>query len=466
MGIFKRYLAEAFDIPLNSDSDIESFETNIDKKVLKDLLSIIKKSDYKDIAFAGDEKGNIKVRGGISISDLDKFRKKHRISKAKLRDGKGSLGSAGKKSNISGSDWEQIIAAAYNMKSKNVDLDTAIKLGGMQKSWLKKFDAYIDIGTKIVENSFTQTPDKMNHFGDKYADLNSKWDNYFIQMTGKSATSPTRTPKTDMYISSQHISLKKEGGSQFMSGGKPETLATLNFAYQSLPMKIKTEKLDSAFNGLINDITNGFDSVKLEPGQNITKIKQDLKSGKKSVFLDQVSKVISSNQNLTKSIKSLLETSELSEAVVRESMTGKNKFADNLAAATHMMVFNESGNSSYKPIDDSLVKKYAKAVDFSISFKTGSTGGSAQSVLRGRLNENLLIESFNETETEFLTEGLFDKLRDFGRGAVSSFKQFVLKWITKFVEKVKKLIYKGLFYLKDILGIEIRVSNPKIRYSI
>ena len=144
-------LQEAYDISLDSDSDIESFKTDIDKKVLKDLLSIIKKNNYKSIAFAGDEKGNIKVRGGISVQDLDLFRKKHNIIKAKLKDGKGSLGGKGKKSNISGADWEKIITASYNIKSKNVNLKDAIKIGGMQNSWLDKFDSHIEVLIKILQ---------------------------------------------------------------------------------------------------------------------------------------------------------------------------------------------------------------------------------------------------------------------------------------------------------------------------
>ena len=465
---FKQYLdlQEAYDISLDSDSDIESFKTDIDKKVLKDLLSIIKKSNYKSIAFAGDEKGNIKVRGGISVQDLDLFRKKHNIIKAKLKDGKGSLGGKNKKSNISGADWEQIITASYNIKSKNVNLKDAIKMGGMQNSWLDKFDSHIEVGTKIVDNAFKRTSNKMDHFGAKSVNLNPEWDKHFIEMTGKSATAPTKTPKTDMYIGDQHISLKKVGGSQFMSGGKAETLATLNFAYKNTSMKVKTQKLDKAFNSLVSDIVKGFESVALEPGQNITTIKNDLKTGKKSKFLDKVSETISNNKELTKSLNSLFQTSEIKEAVVKEAMTGENKFSDKLASANYMLVFDDDGSASYKEINDSIVKKYAKAVDFSVSFKTGSTGGSAQSVLRGRISEDLIIEAFEEAEKEFLTEGIFDKIKGVSNKILSSIKSFVLKWITKIVEKIKDLVYKGLHYFKTLLGITIKVNNPKIRYVI
>ena len=39
-------------------------------------------------------------------------------------------------------------------------------------------------------------------------------------------------------FSSKNISLKKYGGSQLMSGGQAETLATLGFAYDKAPSSI------------------------------------------------------------------------------------------------------------------------------------------------------------------------------------------------------------------------------------
>ena len=82
----------------------------------------------------------------------------------------------------------------------------------------------------------------------------SKWDEYFIAATGKPAKGATKTPKTDMILGSANISLKKYGGSQLMSGGKSETLATLGFAYDNAPNSIKSKAFDSAWNKLNKDI--------------------------------------------------------------------------------------------------------------------------------------------------------------------------------------------------------------------
>ena len=66
-----------------------------------------------------------------------------------------------------------------------------------------------------------------------------------------------------MYIGNQHISLKKYGGSQLMSGGQAETLATLAFAYEAVSPKVKTKALDDALKKLVTDIEKDFISFKL-----------------------------------------------------------------------------------------------------------------------------------------------------------------------------------------------------------
>ena len=112
------------------------------------------------------------------------------------------------------------------MQSKNVDADKAKELAGVTKSWKDKFDPYLKTGHEIVKSAFGRPSGIMEHFGSGSAKLTKGWDQYFIKTTGKPAGGPTKTPKTDMYIGKQHISLKKYGGSQLMSGGKAETLAT------------------------------------------------------------------------------------------------------------------------------------------------------------------------------------------------------------------------------------------------
>lgn len=446
---FKSFIKEGYDIPLNTPEDIDQFNTKLDKRILKQLLQKAK-ANTDDIPFAGDEKGNIKVRGGISTTDLDTFRAEHGIAKGSLKPGSGSLNrsAGGKASNLSGADWEQVIVCAYNMRSKNVDQKAAIKLGGMEKSWLDKFDGSVDIGLKIVDNAFKSHSDKMEHYGAGTGTLSPGWDQYFISMTGKHASAATRTPKTDMYISTQHISLKKAGGSQLMSGGAAETLATLNFAYENVSDKLKTQTLDKAWNSLLNDIQKEFIQMKLPDGTTVNSIKADIKSGKSSPIHDIIRQATEKNNKMTTAIQSILETPEIKYEVVREAMTGANKFKDKLSAATHMMVFDETGAASYKPIDDTVVRHYADMTKFSMAFK--SAGGKTATTLRG-----VVAESFEETEVEMLTEGWL--------GNVMS---FIKQWFLKVAKKLKALFYKSLDQALDVLGVQLVANSPTVSFKV
>ncbi len=159
-----------------------------------------------------------------------------------------------------GAEFENIICAAYNMKSLKQDKEKAIQ--SAETEWKPFYDDWLEVGDSIVKNSFPNPSGTMKHFGSGNAPLTSKWNSYFIKTTGKPAGGSTKTPKTDMYIGGQHISLKKYGGSQLMSGGKAETLATLGAAYDNLPNNIKSKALDESWNKLSNKIEKDFVSFK------------------------------------------------------------------------------------------------------------------------------------------------------------------------------------------------------------
>ena len=439
MKTFNAYLEEAYDIAITSNSDIDKFDTKMDKKGLK---AILKKSER----LAGDEKGRIKVpRGSMSEPELDTFRKKFNFTKGNVRFGTGSAGKGGGK--LSGADWEQVIVASYNMKANGVDLKTAIKQGGMQDSWFDKFNEHVPIGDKIVENAFRSTKAKMEHYGSDYGELSKEWEQYFLDLTGKRATAPTKTPKTDMYISRERISLKKAGGSQLMSGYKAETAATLAFAYKNLDKKIKTRAMDKAFNKLYKDIESKFTSYKLPAGETLTTLRRKVKAGKGDDFTNKVFQTDDLHKDMTKALNDLVKTPELKEAIIYEAMTGRNKFKDKLSSASHILVFDDSGNASYKKIDKKIVAKYAKVTNLTISFK--SAGTSTGSSLRG-----VVKEAFEETDREMLQEGIFTDI-----------KNFLKRWFMRILNKIKKLFVSGLEKIKE-LGIKVNVNNPKIVYSI
>ena len=371
----------------------------------------------------------------------------------------------------SGAQWEQIICVAYNMKSKGVTKDDAISLAGIDK-WKSEFNPFMTKAKRIVNSAFSNPTGVMEHYGSGSASLSRGWNNYFIQTTGQNATAPTKTPKTDMYIGGQHISLKKFGGSQLMSGGKAETLATLAYAYDRTPSKIKTQELDKAWSQLQKTIESQYMKTQLPKGGTIGAVKKDIKTGKLSSlesasFTTLIKKTIQNDKSMTAALNEILQKDEIKKAVVYEAMTGRDKFSTRLARATHMMVFNPTGSAEYKPINKSLVSTYASQTTFNISFKTGGTGKGAWTALKAIYTEdmdtsldNIINESIEESDNEMLLEGFFDFLKK-GAGVVKKWISIVLG---KIWNKIKSIFAKGLGYGLQILGLQLDVNDPIVNY--
>jgi hypothetical protein len=364
----------------------------------------------------------------------------------------------------SGAQWEQIICCAYNMKSKGVNKDKAITLAGI-KDWNKKFDLFLSQAEDIVDSAFGKSPKNvMEHYGSSSANLTKGWDGYFIQTTGKSASASTKTPKTDMYIGKQHISLKKIGGSQLMSGGKGETLATLAFAFDNVSDKVKTKELTDAWDKLSKDITDKFITTKLPPKTTVTMVKKDIKAGKKDSFTNLVSNTLDNNNDMTIAIKKILEGKEIKESVVHEAISGRSKFDSSLPISTHMMVFDPKGSGVYSPIDSKLISHYASKTQFNISFKSAGTGKKTWSALKAIYTEdldvsldNIINESINETDKEMLTEGLV------GMG-LAIIKKWVGVVLNKVWNKIKLLFSKGLGYGLGVLNKTMDVDDVMVKF--
>jgi len=314
-----------------------------------------------------------------------------------------------------------------------------------------KHKTVLPAGHKIVENAFGgSTKGNMLHYGSGSGSVTAKWDEYFIKATGKKAGGPTLTPKTDMKLSNANISLKKYGGSQLMSGGQAETLATLGFAYDNAPDSIKSEAFDKAWNQLQEDILEKYVAFKLPPGGQAGKIA----SGKMKVdkkMKDLVIDSMTSHKAMTNALLELLQSPGIKKEVVREAMSGREKFTDKKAAATHMMKFDPSGKAEYIAIDDKLVSKYTNATSFNISFKTSGTGKRAWTALKGIYKEetvnldDIIEESAKETDKEFLEEGILSI-------AVKTIKTWFVRFLKKVWERIKRLIMKSLDIALDLFG--------------
>jgi len=365
---------------------------------------------------------------------------------------------------LTGADWEKVIIVAYNMKNHGMTEGEAVITGEIQ-GWTDKYSSSLETGFKIVDH-IKEKSAKMKHYGLASAELTQGWEKYFIQMTGKSASSSTKTPKTDFYLTNgMNISLKKAGGSQLMSGGQPEALATLMFAYENTPDSVKDSIFKSQFENLTQEIVDHF--VKI-PNISITSIKKDIKAGKKSEMISYVQGVLEKNTDMRNSLVDLTNISEFKEAIVREAMTGENKFADKLPKSSHIMVFDETGNASLKIIDDTLVKKYASKTRFDISMKTAQ--GRSWVAMKGIVGESYeniietsLIETLHEVENgEPLTEKFTDSLKS----GLEKVKSFLFTFVKKWIIKVLSIIKRNLSVLLGLMKATFTVKDPTILYTV
>ena len=99
---------EAFNIPLETPEDIDSFPTKLDKNELKKILKYVK-SQTEVVPLAGGANGSIKVR----LKDADTKQWVKDNTNVKVSFGSGSIG---KEPSPSGEDWEAMITVAQRTR--------------------------------------------------------------------------------------------------------------------------------------------------------------------------------------------------------------------------------------------------------------------------------------------------------------------------------------------------------------
>lgn len=440
-------------------------------KYIPAVVKAIKNGDKIKLGKAGDE-GEVEIVYNDAVKQLESnpelikgtlFTAKNGKTYSWTNLFKGTFsGMGGKVGKLSGADWEKVIVVGHNMEIMGMSEEEAVKEGDVD-GWGEKYQGALQVGIEIAKNSGTPAV-VMKHYGSDTVELSKGWDEYFIQMTGKGATAATKTPKTDMYlIDGTRLSLKKAGGSQLMSGGQAETLATLMFAYDNTPSSIKDKAFDSAFESLTDNVVNHFSKFN---DVSITDIKKDIKAGKKSEMIDAVKTQLEKNKEMTEAIIKLTENSEFKKSIVREAMTGQNKFKTDLAISTHMMVFDENGNGAFKAIDDKIVSEYAGKTRLDISMKSAS--GNSWVALKGIVQESAddmlsrtLSEATLETEVE-LNEGF----KEFVGGVITKVKDFIISIIKKWIMKITQVAKQSLGSFINLLGVELKAGDPVIHYKI
>jgi len=423
----------------------------------------IKLVDGRDVVFEPDEKvldalsNNLSALSARKDSEKVLFRIKgtgEQVTLSKIQK-TGEFNSV----NITAADWEKAIVVAHNMVSLGLSKEKAISTGNVD--WAPKLDEILYKGAlKIAEYLKTKDSLPLYHYGSSSSKITKEWEQFFIDMTGKRASAASKTPKTDFYSSNNKYSLKKRGGSQLMSGGKAESLATLAFAFNKTPEHVKDDVFKTAFAELTDEISKSFN--RYSNIGSITKIKKDIKAGKKSKLIDDINKQIKKNNEMKSALRDLTQTEEFKYAIVHEAMTGNDKFADPYSSADHLMVFDSIGNCDVQKIDSALISKVAAKTRFDISFKAASSNAwvamkgivneSEISFMQNDLLESTFLECFDDFINEHdLNEGILDKVKILG----SKILTFVKNWVQKIIN-VLKSNFQSLINLCGIkLGADI-----------
>lgn len=294
---------------------------------------------------------------------------------------------------------EMVIAYAYNKnydKEEYEDDEANLSFVGVasgksnyinyynsNKEWIDKLINTIHNSTKV--KSLTKLPKD-----------SSKVSKEWREFGGKEAT-----PKTDLYGDNDYrFSLKKFGGSQAMSGGMGEARATLLSVLcdifksntsqvidkNSIPLNIEIKSKLKEFVQDINDDSDD-DSVKnavdklLFSADNNDKLYWTLHV-KKSDLSDVEYKLRQKiHKELTDLISRVLDTSkQFKLAVIREALSGKIKFNNTDASATHILEWGTSGKCIIKTIDEYAHE--ANVDDFGIEINFKSSKGFTNTAMR------------------------------------------------------------------------------------
>jgi hypothetical protein len=469
MKSFNEYLTET---PLNSNfEDIykRKNKDNFNKKALSGELELenggkmlpLGKDDYalekimsvSDVGDLKPEIGNIRKHiksnwGVDKISDISK-------------DLNGF--SPGESGNPSGEDWEALIAVAVKKESGRTFVETD-EWNRISKYWGDWGDSAIKIGNEFIKRFKIND---LNQLGSSTLPTSTHWTKY-------GATN--KTPKTDLLQDKHKISLKKAGGSQLMSAGKEEAIATVNAAMMTFGQtKAGKVKISSVIDTLEEKM------VKLSEKGTVGSI--EALKGKSNLTqreLDRIAELEDGHlkaNDINNKLDDIFTDLKFKSHFCFEAATGNIKFMDSPEGASNMMVvFKDTGKVSDTLTLDNADKAgmvLAKGNKFYVSFKS-SSGSKPYLALRtskmtkkdlARMNEE--TKSFKQIINEeinnsgiFLTEELqqLDEFAIFSKLAnkVKNVASNVLNKIKKVWEAIMARVKMAFNYIKKLGKMAIR----------
>lgn len=245
---------------------------------------------------------------------------------------------------------------------------------------------------------------------------------------------PSGVPKTDIIGGNFHVSVKKKGGSQLMSGTVCETLATINAAFlnSANDISVQLTELQNQMNSIsdtnsseynklmakydeldakrellldkISDTKNVMDNIISSGGSFKQRLDSDSAQARKDYYdyIAKVNNIELSMKNLNKQIAKLQEfddsaefaygkmeiarkqfekniiqqieneSSELHDAILREAITGQVKFGyGSKGCANYVLVWDEDGTCEVFNIDE-YINHIQGHNKFDLSYKSNS----------------------------------------------------------------------------------------------
>jgi hypothetical protein len=304
--------------------------------------------------------------------------------------------------------------------------------------------------------------------------------------TSPTWNAPNKTPKTDLIDGGTHISLKKHGNSQLMSGKKEEVLATFKAAQENFGEtkagKVVIKKVMNTLEEKMVTLTEKgtVDSInKLRGKSNLT-----------SQELDRIKELDNAQLNakeINKELDNIFKSLPFKSHVAFEAATGRSKFAPSpKAVANLVVVFKDTGSITDTLKLDSAEgagMKLAKGNDFYVSFKSGGGKGSKpylsmrtkklkvqslqnsyaddtfRSIIMEEINkEGLLTEDMQQLDEFAIFNKLAGKVKDVSMNVVTKVSN-VMKNILDRIKKVFQYIYKlgkqAVKALMNFFGVEI-----------
>jgi nitrate reductase NapAB chaperone NapD len=329
-----------------------------------------------------------------------------------------------------GEEMEHVIIAAFNGKSRS-PVSIPISVGKKIKDVLETQYRVKGPASSLGQENFAVTQD---------------WAQFWEP---ESVPGSTRTPKTDIVLGKDRVSVKM-GASQLMSGGINESTAVFYAA---------ADKIRGAKRKMLNEIETQISN--LAPSS-VAKgpLAGEIKKGKDQVVMA----ANSAHKVLQTLMRETFETNpNFANYFVHEAITGDVKFGTKSPArATRVLSVNDKGTEVhwYDADSASYLAKVAGQANVTVRFKTTSEKSGGGKTGRYRfwsvvaLIVNKMDEEFTELERQAptLSEG---KIKDVLVGIYDKLKNFVVKiW-----NEVKSFLDRGIKYILEFLGMEPEVSH-------